>query len=152
MSIRIATWNLCLGLLNKKDLVLDELTRHSIDICCMQEVELNSNVPVNILTNGQFNFEPELNTTKKRVGVYINKNVGYRRRDDLEEPNLHLIIIDVMLKIPFRIITLYRAFQPPDGTPFWTSSKNKFPYLIVTEHHVLLSSGILIWMLLCSLD
>jgi exonuclease III len=116
MIIKIATWNLCLGFLNKKDIVLDTLKRNKIDICCMQETELDTNVPTNVLDSKQYSFEPELNTNKKRVGIYIDKNINYHRRTNLEENNLHLIIIDIVLKIKIRIITLYRAFRPPDGS------------------------------------
>ena len=38
--MKVATWNLCLGLSNKKDTVLNEIELNSIDVCCMQETEL----------------------------------------------------------------------------------------------------------------
>ena len=53
----------------------------------MQETELDQNFPTDILSTRDFVFEPEVNNAKKRVGVFINKNIKYRRRDDLEEPN-----------------------------------------------------------------
>ena len=39
-KIKIATWNLCLGLTNKKDYVLQIITVNKIDICCMQEIDV----------------------------------------------------------------------------------------------------------------
>ena len=115
MSVKVATWNLCLGLPNKKDVVIQELLTNKIDICCMQETELDQNFPTDILSTRDFVFEPEVNNAKKRVGVFINKNIKYRRRDDLEEPNTHVIIIDLLLAHTIRIISLYRSFRPPDG-------------------------------------
>ena len=115
MVSKIATWNLCLGLLNKRDIVLNELNNKKIDVCCLQEIELDTNVPYEILGNNLYRFEPERNTCKKRVGIFINKNVKYKRRDDLEPVNRHLIIIDLMLNTPLRIITIYWSFRPPDG-------------------------------------
>ena len=81
----------------------------------MQETELDQNYPTDVLSTRDFEFEPEINTSKKRVGVYINKNIKYRRRDDLEETNTHVIIIDLLLSHTIRLISLYRSFRPPDG-------------------------------------
>ena len=39
--LTIATWNLCLGLPNKKDIVVDTLKRSNIAICALQETEIN---------------------------------------------------------------------------------------------------------------
>ncbi len=116
MTFRIATWNLCLGLANKKDLVLDELNSNKIDVCCMQETELNNDFPTGILCCPLYKFEGEKSTGKKRAGLYVNNRVIYKRRDDLEEENMHLIIIDVDLVNTIRIISLYRSFRPPDGS------------------------------------
>ena len=44
-SVKVATWNLCLGLPNKKDFVLNEIELNRIDVCCMQETEIDINDP-----------------------------------------------------------------------------------------------------------
>ena len=63
---------------------------------------------------GEYNLELELNTCKKRVGFYIRKDIRYKRRDDLELKNLHVIIIDVLSESStLRIVNLYRSFRPP---------------------------------------
>jgi hypothetical protein len=115
MSIKIATWNLCLGLPNKKDIVLSELESSRIDICCLQETEIDENYPINILSSPSYQLELERNSTKRRVGVYINKQLNYRRREDLEENDLHVIIIDIESTCKVRVISLYRSFRPPNG-------------------------------------
>ena len=51
--IKIATMNLCLGLKNKKDYVLGEILRNEIDISCLQEVEIESSFPAEILIIAQ---------------------------------------------------------------------------------------------------
>ena len=38
--IKIATWNLCIGLTNKKDYVSQMITVNKIDICCMPEIDI----------------------------------------------------------------------------------------------------------------
>ena len=43
----IATWNICLGLKNKKEYVYDVIKEKKIDICLLQEVE----IPVDYDTN-----------------------------------------------------------------------------------------------------
>jgi hypothetical protein len=115
MPIKVATWNLCLGLQNKKDLVLNELDLNNIDVCGLQETEIGKDYPIDILGNNKYEFEAELNDTKKRVGMYISKKLNYKRRFDLEKMNCHLIIVDLTLDSDIRIINLYRSFRPPDN-------------------------------------
>ena len=118
MPIRLATWNLCLGLQNKRDLVLHELDQNKIDICCLQETEINNDYPINILSSSNYTLETENNDIKRRVAVYIRNQINYTRRIDLEEPNTHVIIIDLIASVRMRIITLYRSFRPPgNDTP-----------------------------------
>ena len=40
----------CLGLKNKKDYVLDVIRENEIDICCLQETEIESSFPTGILS------------------------------------------------------------------------------------------------------
>ena len=47
--MKIATWNLCLGLSNKKDTVCDYLAVNNITACCLQETEIPMNFPEDIL-------------------------------------------------------------------------------------------------------
>ena len=112
-SIKFGTWNLCLGLANKKDIVTETLTRKNVSICCLQETEIPTGFPENVLNCGGYNIELESNDSKKRAGIYIRRDVRYKRRHDLEEPNYHIVIIDVVCNINMRIINLYRSFRPP---------------------------------------
>ena len=74
-SLKIGTWNLCLGLPNKKDIVTDYLKMNKVNVCCLQETEGQANFPENVLNTGGFNLELELNDVKKRVGIYIHKDI-----------------------------------------------------------------------------
>ena len=38
----------------------------------------------------------------------------FTRRKDLEEENLHILIIDIHLDVDCRMINIYRWFRPPD--------------------------------------
>ena len=39
-KIKLATWNICLGLANKKDLVSSIIMENEIDICVLQEIDI----------------------------------------------------------------------------------------------------------------
>ena len=67
MSVKIATWNLCLGLPNKKDSVLPELESEKNDVCWLQETEIDENYPTNILSSPSYELELERNTGKKEL-------------------------------------------------------------------------------------
>ena len=71
------------------------------------------NFPEGLLDCGEYNIELELNDTKKRAGIYVRRDVKYKRRIDLEKKNCHVVIIDILGTTPMRIINVYRSFRPP---------------------------------------
>ena len=68
---KFGTWNLCLGLSNKKDLVTNYLELNNVDLCCLEETEVPSNFPEDVLNTGGYNLELELNDSKKRAGIFL---------------------------------------------------------------------------------
>ena len=55
MSVtNIATWNICLGLSNKKDIVADYLKANDVSVCCLQETKIPMNFPENLLNCGGY--------------------------------------------------------------------------------------------------
>ena len=92
---------------NKKDTVTGYLKSKNIMICCLQETEIPMNFPEDFLDCGDFNIELELNDTKKRTGIYIRRDVKYKRRKDLEKKNYHVVIIDVIGTTNMRILNIY---------------------------------------------
>ena len=64
MTIKVATWNICLGLKNKKDYIYEVINRKNIDICLLQEVIIESNFDTRLLTNANYKIEVETNTKK----------------------------------------------------------------------------------------
>ena len=107
-KINIASWNLCLGLLNKKDYVSQMIISNKIDICCLQEIELKQDIGYSLLA--------ESNYLKSRVGIYVKYGINYVRRADLELRNNGMIILDINMKSKYRLINLYRSFNPTDGS------------------------------------
>ena len=69
-KLKLASWNLCLGLANKKDYIAHTLRQENIDICGLQECEVNSIVEEKHLTIGDYHdyhLELEDNNQKRRV-------------------------------------------------------------------------------------
>ena len=46
-----------------------------------------------VLNCGGYTLELESNLDKKRVGIYIQNEIKYVRRNDLEKENVHVLII-----------------------------------------------------------
>ena len=122
MSIKLASWNVCLGLKNKKETVYEEIKGRNIDICLLQEVEILKDYDKDLLTSKDYNIEVEMNETKARSAIIIKDNIEYERRPDLEEMNLGIIIIDLIGHYRYRVINIYRSFNPSNGmTPLQLS-------------------------------
>ena len=63
-NVRLASWNLCLGLTNKKDLVSKIILENKIDICAMQEIDLPTGYNVDILSFKGYELITENNDVK----------------------------------------------------------------------------------------
>ena len=74
MELKIATFNVCLGLMNKFLHVDNILVENKIDILCLQEVEIPANVAVKNLSISGFNIELETNSEKSRTCIYISES------------------------------------------------------------------------------
>ena len=111
-TTKIATLNLCLGLRNKKEAVKRLINENKIDILCIQETEIPSDFPVDLLSFKGFNYESENNNVKSRCGIYISNAIPYVRRIDLESIDAHVVIIELNNSDQTRIINVYRPFNP----------------------------------------
>ena len=67
------------------------------------------------MSNKNYKLEIELSSKKARCAIAIKNEVNYVRRTDLEEIDTSLIIIDVNSVINYRLINVYRSFNPPNG-------------------------------------
>ena len=92
--IKLSTWNLCLGMKNKKDIVYGTLKKYNIDICALKEVEIPSNYKNELLSSKDYKIEVEKTKVKARVATVIKNNIEYMRRHDLEKEDTSIIIID----------------------------------------------------------
>jgi hypothetical protein len=112
MTLKIATWNLCLGLFHKKDYVRTQLHENNIDILTLQETDLSPELQLENLQIKGYSIEVENNNKKRRVAIYVKNSISYKRRIELEKENLHVIVLDIEISPPVRIITIYRTFNP----------------------------------------
>ena len=55
-----------------------------IYILCLQETEINKNLNHDLLSFPGFGIETENSSNVARVAIYINNNIQYSRRRDLE--------------------------------------------------------------------
>ena len=110
--MKLATWNICLGLKNKKDYIYQVINEKNIDICLLQEVEIEKDFDANLLTSRDHKIEVETNCVKARTAVIIKDNIEYTRKHDIEEDNMGIIIIDLTGNAKFRIVNVYRSFNP----------------------------------------
>ncbi len=60
-NIKIATWNLCLGLASKKELVKKYVSDYKLDVWCLQETELDINLNADLLSFPGYAIEVEKN-------------------------------------------------------------------------------------------
>jgi exonuclease III len=114
-SIKIGTWNLCLGLRSKKDLVQKYIIDNNLDVCCVQQTKIDKNFNEVLLTFLGYSIEVENNDVKRQVAIYMRNRLNYRRRAELEGTNCHLVIVDLLGRTELRVVTVYRTFKPPEN-------------------------------------
>ena len=115
LKMKVATWNICLGMKNKKDYIYQVMKEKEIDICLLQEVELEKDYDVNLLTDKEYRVEVETNNIKSRTAILIKDNIEYVRQSVLEDVNSGIVIIDVLGIMQYRVINIYRSFNPPNN-------------------------------------
>jgi exonuclease III len=140
MSIKISTLNVCLGLPNKKTLVEQIIKQENIDVCALQETEINENFDYTLLSFPGFPFESETTSIKSRVGIYLNNRINYIERYELEGLNSHIVIIDLVGIKELCIITVYRCFNPKNNIP----AKDFFVYQLNLIKNALSSNCIIL--------
>ena len=109
-ALKISSWNLCNGLINKVDYVRNLLQSEDIDILFLQETELKINYNEDIIKIQGYNIETSNTESTKRIAAYIKNNINYTRVTELEETNV--ILLNIEAKYTFtQIIGIYRPFK-----------------------------------------
>jgi len=109
MPIHIGSWNCCLGLVNKVDIVQSILKDYKLDVLFIQEAEIRQNTPINLLNTNGYNLElsPTYGQQNSRSCCYIKSNLKYKRVKSKEKNSVEVIIIEAFNT---HIIGIYRPF------------------------------------------
>ena len=75
MELKLASLNVCLGLMNKLIYIENILVENKVDILCLQEVEIPTNVATKSLSINGYNIELESNSEKSRTCIYISNKI-----------------------------------------------------------------------------
>ena len=73
--MKVASWNVCLGLTHKKEIVEKLLKENLIDICCIQEADISPFCNPTTLSFNSYDIEVEQNDLKRRVCIYVKNGV-----------------------------------------------------------------------------
>jgi exonuclease III len=111
-SLKVCTWNVCLGIKYKLRQVEEIMRKNKIDIICLQEVELSCEDDLSLLEISGYVMEIERSSGKKRSMIYISKAIQYERHHEKEQENSHVILISITQNNKtFQLASVYRAFK-----------------------------------------
>ena len=104
------------GLQSKKNAIKEMIVQEKIQVLCVQESEIKTNLDHNLLSFPGFALETENNKSLSRVAIFISNKIDYIRRRDLEGVDSNLMVLDLVGDDNWRIINLYRSFSPQNIT------------------------------------
>ena len=89
------------------------ICKEKVDICLLQETEIASDYPIELLSTKDFKIETEKSLSKARTAIIIRNGINYEIKKELERTDCGIIILDVISNINYHIINVYRQFNPP---------------------------------------
>ena len=109
-QLRICTWNVCLGARTKLPTIKTLLHEYDIDILCIQEADIKPEEDVSDYRVSGYELETEKTTTQFKIRslVYIKTEINYKRLEDDESENSHIILVKVK---DVTIAAMYRTYQ-----------------------------------------
>jgi endonuclease/exonuclease/phosphatase family metal-dependent hydrolase len=111
-SLKVCTWNVCLGIKYKLRQVEEVMRKNKIDIICLQEVELSCEDDLSLLEINGYVMEVEKSSGKKRSMLYISNAIQYERHHEKEQENSHVILISITQNNKtVQLASIYRAFK-----------------------------------------
>jgi len=111
-QIKICTWNVCLGILHKIQLIKEFVLEKEIDVLCIQEAEIKMDDDISLLGIQGFSLELEKTSQmySRRTLIYIRESMNYERMSQFEKEDAHVICI----KIPAEnmcLASIYRTYK-----------------------------------------
>ena len=104
-----------------------------------QETEIPADFDEELIQIPGFVLELEVNAVKKRVGMYINSELSFRRRYELEGKDSNVVIIDLLDERRTKVINIYRSFNPVGMT-----ARNKFLQQLKIVKHAFTNNSIIL--------
>ena len=108
----VCSWNVCLGAKTKLHLIKEQLYKEKIDILCIQEAEVEIDEDEKDYAIDGYQMELENSTSKRRTLVYIDKNVNYVRKSQMEKKDAHIILLEVKTGSGIlNLVAMYRTYK-----------------------------------------
>ena len=111
-TLKICTWNLCLGLKYKLNYVKELLITEEIDILCLQETELERDFDRKSLNINGYELEIDICTDVIRSVLYVKSDINYKSIENLGQ-NQDLIILKIIQDLisPLFVSAIYRPWK-----------------------------------------
>jgi len=130
-SLRIATWNVCLGAFHKTNLIKYHLSHENLDILFLNETKLNEKHDHELLKISGYHLVTPKNMLNSRIATYIHSNTNYI----INKTNLDLVTISISTE-NFKILGIYRGFKLTNFRNF--SGQIKALAREIDDHNVLI--------------
>jgi len=105
-SLKIATWNVCLGAFHKINLIKDHINREKLDILMLNEAEISVSHDLNLFKISGFELVTPNNRNVTRIAAYIRDDIKFVLNQT--NPNLDTISLTIG---EYKILGVYRGFK-----------------------------------------
>ena len=138
-TLKIASWNACLGISNKLYYIESMLNNESLDVLFIQEAEIQSQTNRNFfnIKNYQLEVCNTIDGGKARTCCYIKSGIKYTR-NSVRDVTLEIISLQIS---DLTINGYYRTFKIPhhnNHREYLMESINALKGLPRTEHQILI--------------
>jgi len=104
--IRIGSWNVCLGMFHKINLIKHHINRDNLDILLINEAEINVNHDHRLLSIKGYDLITPNGRQSTRIAAYVKSNLSYTVNNSDNKNDSISITIDEL-----KILGIYRGFK-----------------------------------------
>jgi len=108
-NLKLATWNICLGMFHKVDIIKQTIYRENLDLLLLNETEINESHDTQYLKIPEYDLVTPLNKTNTRIAAYIRSDKNYK----ILCSNVKLDTISIQIE-EIKILGIYRAYKLPN--------------------------------------
>jgi exonuclease III len=110
LTLKICSWNLCNGLMNKMEIVRDLLYSSNIDVLLLQETEIPVTTEDELLSIAGYQLEMAIATKTIRTVAYLKSDVRYTRHLETMDRNVLMFELDDKYSVK-QLSGIYRPFK-----------------------------------------